>query len=664
MTRPTYTLVFLCLLGSALACLADTPADHRLAPVIVTDKPLNRAAELTPYDETSVVRVVSREQFANTTSTLATTLSTQTGVQIRESGGLGSYSTVSIRGSSGKQVQVYLDGMLLNDPLYGGVDPAFYTLHDIARIQVYPGNAPARFAQAGVGGIIAMESLGLEDTGKTRINLGAGTFGTRRYGLFNSGSRERVHYWFSLNRQQADNDFKYPNQPQWFNPVDGDESHRRNADVRQNDGSIKLGYELTPARQLDALLQWSDRDQGIPSIQNWENNRARLHNEQQRAQFHYQDSGWLNGAIHSSHRLLLGDTEENYQDLNGRVGTGSHDQETRVRQLALDNSASWQHGNHQFSAAMDIAWYDMDQRDLLQQQADSQRDRRQISSALSHEWHSDQQRLRTQLSLRQFNVSDDSDSIDGNNRPIATQHSERYRSWQLGSRWAATDFLWLYANLARQVRIPTLVEQYGQQGLFIGNPELQAEQSLNGDISARLLMDRGHLEVTGFQRHLDPAITAIYDARGVGRYINVQADIEGIELEAQYDLLDQWTLTANATFQDSENRSEQIADQHGKRLPGIYHRSGTLTSQWRLAPFTIELTWRYDDQLYYDSANLLKADPRNTLDAAIGWQHAWNEHSKTELRVAVNNLTDALYQDFNRFPSPGRGYFINVQHTL
>ena len=350
MKRPTYTLVSLCLLGSPLPCLAETLGSNQLAPVVVTDKPLNRAATLTPYQETSVVRVVEREQFDNTTTTLADTLSTQTGVQIRESGGLGSYSTVSIRGSTGKQTQVYLDGMLLNDPLYGGLDLSFYTLHDIAEIQIYPGNAPARFAQAGVGGIVAMESLGRQTQDTTRLNLGTGSFGTRRYGLFNSGSHERVHYWLSLNRQQAENDFRYANEPEWFNPTDGEESTRRNADVEQNDSSVKLGYRFTPQRQLDALLQWSDKDQGIPSIQNWANNRARLNIEQQRLQLHYQDSSWLAGSLQSSHRVLFGDTEEHYRDLVGRVGIGTYDTRTRVDQLALNNSATWQQANHQFSA--------------------------------------------------------------------------------------------------------------------------------------------------------------------------------------------------------------------------------------------------------------------------------------------------------------------------
>lgn len=664
MKRPTYTLVSLCLLASPLPCLAEAFVSNQLAPVVVTDKPVNRAATLTPYQETSVVRVVDREQFDNTTTTLADTLSRQTGVQIRESGGLGSYSTVSIRGSTGKQTQVYLDGMLLNDPLYGGLDLSFYTLHDIAEIQIYPGNAPARFAQAGVGGIVAMESLGRQTRDTTRLNLGTGSFGTRRYGLFNSGSHERFHYWLSLNRQQAENDFRYANEPEWFNPTDGEESTRRNADVEQNDSSLKLGYRFTPQRQLDALLQWSDKDQGIPSIQNWANNRARLHTEQQRLQLHYQDSSWLAGAVQSSHRLLVGDTEERYRDLVGRVGIGTYDTRTRVDQLALNNSATWQQANHQFSAAVDIAWYDMDQRDRLQQDPDSHRERRVIASALSHEWHSDQERLRTQLAIRQFNVDDDTESVDVNSTLARTNTSNRYQAWQVGTRLIATDSLWLYANLARQIRIPTLVEQYGQQGLFIGNPDLQAEESLNKDLSARWLLARGHLEITGFQRHLDPAITAIYDARGVGRYINVEAEFSGVELEAQYPLLDNWTLTANATFQDSQNLSNQIADQDAKRLPGIYHRSGLINSQWRFSPLTLDLTWRYDDNLYYDSANLLEADARNTVDAAIGWQHAWSTNRKTALRLEVKNLTDELYQDFNRFPSPGRTWLLNLQQTL
>src|SRR5690606_31365115 len=140
--------------------------------------------------------------------------------------GLGSQATVSVRGSSGKQVQVCRDGMLLNDPLYGGVDLSLVSLHDVARIQIYPGHPPARIAQAGPGGLILLESLGAGTGAQARLNLGAGSFGTQRQGVFNSGAQGRFHYWLSVNRQAADNDFRYPNESDWYNPTDGNTTQR------------------------------------------------------------------------------------------------------------------------------------------------------------------------------------------------------------------------------------------------------------------------------------------------------------------------------------------------------------------------------------------------------------------------------------------------------
>ena len=276
-------------------------------------------------------------------------------MQIRQSGGLGSAAAVSIRGSSSKQVQVFLDGMLLNDPLNGGVDLSFYTLHDIARIQVFPSSPPARFTSAGVGGVVAMESLGADTPPSTQVYLGAGSFDTFKSGLLTSGGKDRFHYWLSLNRQTSDNDYPYENRAEWFNPNDGAESRRRNADVTQNDVSAKLGYTFNDQRRLDTLLQWSDRDRGIPSIQNWANNRANLHTKSQRVQVHYQDSGWLNGRLHSSHRLLFARSDESYQDLRGRVGTGRYDVRTDTDQVALNNSVSWLTGGHTLSASLDLS---------------------------------------------------------------------------------------------------------------------------------------------------------------------------------------------------------------------------------------------------------------------------------------------------------------------
>ena len=72
-------------------------------------------------------------------------LSSAVGVQVKRYGGLGSFSTVSIRGSTAEQVVVYLDGVPLNQAIGGGADVGRMSLGGVQEIQVYRGAVPARF---------------------------------------------------------------------------------------------------------------------------------------------------------------------------------------------------------------------------------------------------------------------------------------------------------------------------------------------------------------------------------------------------------------------------------------------------------------------------------------------------------------------------------------
>jgi outer membrane receptor protein involved in Fe transport len=107
-----------------------------------------------------------------------------------------------------------------------------------------------------------------------------------------------------------------------------------------------------------------------------------------------------------------------------------------------------------------------------------------------------------------------------------------------------------------------------------------------------------------------------------------------------------------------------VVDRDQKRLPGVYHQSAKIENVLRLHPFRLRLTGHYDDELYYDSANRLPADARKTLSAALSWEQHWSDGGNTEIKLEAGNLTDELYQDFNRFPSMGRNYSVNLQHTF
>ena len=647
----------------ALPCSAIYAQDT-LPFIVVESSPINAAATIDPSEAIGPVRIIERSQFENRTANLADVLSDQTGVQIRQSGGLGSYSSVSLRGSTARQVQVVVDGMLLNDPVTGGVDMGKLSLHDISRIQVYPGSAPAQFAQAGIGGVVVMETLGKDIEDSTRLNLGTGSFDTYKMGLFNSGSHNDFYYWVSLDRQSSNNDFEYPNSRDWFNPNDGSNTKRRNAQYEQDAVSTKLGWAIDDTSKLDALVQYNDNEQNVPSIQNWRSNKAFLTNETLRTQLHYQQRGWLDGQIHSSHRLTLSDISERYNNRTGLVGLGTTDVYTDTEQLGLANTLTWLLGTHTLSATVDVARYDYRQFDRLDNELPDNRERRQIASALSHQWLSNGSRWRSQATLRQYRINDDSDEALGNGSVQKTSKAERYNSWQLGLSHYFFNNWTLSAGLGRQVRIPTLQELYGQKGLFIGNPELEAEESLNYEITLRTDQSWGYIEAVGFYRELDPAVAATYDARGVGRYTNLSAEIYGTEIDALWRLNTRMELFANATLQESENTDDSVSDRFKQRLPGIYHQSAVLGSRWHFRPFRFDLSYHYDDKLYYDAANRLMADARTVVNATANWTQIWNNHSETNVALEVRNLSDKIYQDFNRFPGPGRSFFVNVKHNF
>lgn len=642
--------------GEVLAGESDTA---ELDPIEVGAGPLNAADSTEASQRTGAVRTIEREAFANRITDLAGVLGGETGVQIRRTGGLGSPAAISIRGSSSKQVQVYLDGMLLNDPVTGGVDLGLFSLESIARIRTYPGNPPARFAQAGVGGLVALTSLPAGGDSLTRATLGGGSFGARRAGLFHSGGHEDFSYWLAYDHQRADNDFTYANRDAWFNPNDGATTTRRNAEFDQNAISSKLGYRLDGERRVDALLQWRDSERGVPTIQNFRDNRARLDTLDRRAQLHYQDIGTFDGRLHQSHRLVWSEIEEQYRDEAGRVGVGRQNVGTDTRELGGNSSLGWLIGGHTLGLTVDVSHTEQSQDDALDADPGLMRERVQLVTALRHEWSSAGGAIATEAAVRRYDVFDETETIAAGGKRRNDTNTD-HLGWQLGGRVAATSWLGLYANLARHIRIPALLERFGQRGLFVGNPGLQAEEGVNVEIGARASHDRGYIELTGFRRDLDPAIVAVYNARGVGRFVNIAAEVVGLELEASYRPLDFWTLTASVSTQESENDAPRIADRDGKQLPGVYHDSARLTSAWTAGEFRLALDYRYDSGLFYDAANLLPADDRRTLGATLSWERQWRSDRRTGLTLEIRNATDELYQDFSRFPSPGRSYFMTL----
>ncbi len=112
-------------------------------------------------------------------SDLATVLASVPGANVRRLGGLGDVAVVSLRGSSLRQVEVFLDGVPLNPDGAEVVDLSELPPSAFSRVEVWRGDAPARYGAAPLGGVLDLRTPTPSET-PTAVGIAAGSWSTLR----------------------------------------------------------------------------------------------------------------------------------------------------------------------------------------------------------------------------------------------------------------------------------------------------------------------------------------------------------------------------------------------------------------------------------------------------------------------------------------------------
>ena len=221
--------------------------------------------DLTPVSHT----VITRERFEGRVESLAEVIEQEVGVQVRRSGGLGSYSTVSLRGSSSSQVLIFLDGILLNDSSSGVVNLGNISLSDVQALEIYRGGTPIQFGQASIGGVVNIVTRRAKEGLDGSIGLGYGSFNTQQGSLFFRHKPGRFDYLVSVEHLSSDNSYEIKNDNATTWNLDDDYwEERNNAGFSQQNVLAKAGYDFSDQVRLEAMDQWFSKDQDLPSWNN------------------------------------------------------------------------------------------------------------------------------------------------------------------------------------------------------------------------------------------------------------------------------------------------------------------------------------------------------------------------------------------------------------
>ncbi len=121
---------------------------------------LNSDLEITRLKESpQIVSLIKVSDFKHRSIAAKDLLGVASGVQIRESGGIGNNTEISVQGLTGKQVKFFLDGVPLEFlfPIQEfGIGPslAMLPLQTIKQIEVYKGTVPVHLGSDALGGSI------------------------------------------------------------------------------------------------------------------------------------------------------------------------------------------------------------------------------------------------------------------------------------------------------------------------------------------------------------------------------------------------------------------------------------------------------------------------------------------------------------------------------
>jgi len=622
--------------------------------------------ELTP----AFYSVIKRKRFEGKIEDLSQVIKEEPSIQVRQSGGMGSFSSISIRGSSSDQVNIFLDGILLNDASGGGVDLSNISLSDVGAIEIYRGITPVNFGQASIGGVVNIRTRRTKKGLKSSITTGYGSFHTRKLGAFINCKPGRWDYLISGDYLASDNDFRFLNDKGTvFNKADDRIERRHNAQFDQQNLLTKFGLDITDDIRIDLLNQCFLKDQNLPD---WKNNKTtRTSFDTKRDITTFKLTANNIGPIHlnTSTQVYYGWKNEDYDDRLGQIGLGRQHTISNTRRCGTNIFLEWLNNWNTVGLMLHFQHEKYDSKDHLNRSNPTESGRNLFSLALQDSIAFFQDSLIITPALRLTRLRDrlmGTTSIFSGVQMPGNSRRDSHFSPQIGLKYRPLSWLTLKTNLGRYVREPSFFELFGDRGFFLGNENLRAEKGVNFDLGLEInLFPEGpwlrHVSISCayFHSNVNDLITRSFDARGVGKSVNIsKTEIHGIETGFKMNFLKIFRFIANATWQDTENQSD-IKAFNGNYLPGRYRRSYLERIEAMYDGLKVWSEIIEEKGVYYDTANLLRAKDKKEINAGISWRFR-----SALLTFEARNLEDEQHEDFNGFPMPGRSYYFTLKYSF
>lgn len=635
------------------------------------------AREPVPVEEI-VVRGVRTRRIAEAPSAFATSLelddyvgerkdvadllSEQVGVQVRRFGGPGEPAEVSIRGSTGMQVVVRLDGVRINSALTGGTDVSQLCPGLLESARITRGGDAVRSGDGAIGGAVDFRTQ--KPGGRTvdRAQVTGGAFGTFEVEALRSARAGPLEYAIGYCGFTTDGDYTFARpdvtvatRPTTVRPP----LVRINNEHVRHSANVSLGGDTGSVGHLrfnDYVTYSSRGEPGLDSGDDvlggqnpFAHSRA-VHNLA-RLEWTADDLGLFGDAVEAS-------VHHRYQRLQfDDPGVSANDVPvstlTEVHTIGLDANDEW--SLEALAGEHGLGLIGHADREVLYADDRSDRGRTRVAVALREESSWWEERIAVVPGIRL-------EWVQG-----------------IGETWlpalgvVLTPLPWLrvQGNVQRSFRAPSFDELYlPDKGFIRGNPDLRPEEARNADVGLVLSLARLgpladlRLEGSLFQQDIDDSIVWIpVSPRTVEPNNTGPARVRGYELALELS----WTrfvrLRANHTGLETESLTTglplpgrtddetfvrlEIGERGRWKLVGEMQRTGTI-------PVSPSGAIRLPARIVWSGSAAVNLAAFSALRMPERLRELW-------LYATLTNIGDVAVRDALFFPQPGRSGFLGAE---
>lgn len=577
-------------------------AEEKDAVVVTAARIAQRASDLL-----ADVSVIDREEIERAgQDSLTSLLARQPGVAMASNGGVGSTSSLFIRGANPNHTLVLIDGLRIGSATTGTASLDSIPLSQIERIEILRGPASSLYGSEAMGGVIQVFTRKGEGPAKAEVSAGIGSYRTLDTNAALRGSSGDLRYSLRAGHYETDgfSSKRDPAKQFGYNPdKDG---------YKQDHFGADLGFRLNADHQLSATLLHS---KGKNQYDNNATYNSKLYKKLTSAGLA------LDSRLSKDWQSLvrLGSTTDEQQD--DATGTGRSLFRTKQEQFQWQNTVRLPLG--QAMLAYEYLRQSVDATQAYNVTA------RTINSLLAG-WTARIDNHRLQANLRR----DDNSQFGGQTTGL------------LAYGYQFTDALRLNASVGTAYRAPTFNELYWKDtGYGGGNPNLTPEKARNREIGAVWETARQRASVTFFNNRVSNLIAG-WPPVNVS---NAKLSGSSWAYSAQYG---DWRLGGSL---DLTRARDEVT---GLKLVRRPEEAATLFAQrqfgaWELGTEVQGVGYRYDDTKNtkrMGGYTLLNLTARTRI--APEWQ----------LEARANNIGDKKYETTWGYGTPGANVFVGVRY--